>query len=194
MAATVSSQLQKLREPFSVDQVKQRPGGGGRMLDYVSIETALGRLLEVAPDYSMTGSVVSDDGKTAIAECSITALGKTGYGVGAMTNTDADMRVKSALSEAIKNSLKNGFGVALELWDADHREELENQRQGLTVVTSQQEEELTNLKNRVADIAVLQGVDRTGPSIAAHFGITIEQLQDRETLEGIISQQTAVAI
>lgn len=179
------SKLEKLREPFTVDQVKQRPGGGGKMLDYVSIETALGRLLEVAPDYSMTGGIISDDGKTAIAECSITALGKTGYGVGAMTNNDADMRVKSALSEAIKNSLKNGFGVALELWDEEHRADLETQRREVV----QQESRLDQLKNRVADIAVAQGVERTGPAIAAHFGVTLDDLQNEKELEAIVAQE-----
>jgi hypothetical protein len=185
MPTAVTTKLAKLREPFTVDQVKQRRGGG-KMLDYVPIETVLERLLTVVPDYSWEGHVVSFIEGTAIVEGFLSAEGKRAFGVGAMKNAaDPDMAVKSANSEAIKNAAKTGFGVALELWDADRREELEAQRQGV-VATTADKEELINLKNRVADIAVATGVERTGPAIAAHFGIRIEQLQDRDTLETII--------
>ena len=194
---TAAQKLAKLREPFPVDKVKQRPGGGNRMLDYVPIETVLERLLELAPDYTWSAHLVHFESGLAIVEGQLTIGDKTAYGVGAMKNSDADMSVKSANSEAMKNAAKNGFGVALELWDEEHRADLQVQRQtgatgsasaggGLHVVPD--DDELTQLKNRVADIAVAAGVDRTGPAIAAHFGIGVEKLQDRETLEHIISQ------
>lgn len=198
---TAAQKLAKLREPFPVEKVKQRQGGGGRMLDYVPIETVLERLLELAPDYSWSAHLVHFADNTAVVEGHLTIGDKTAYGIGSMTNRDADMAVKSANSEAMKNAAKNGFGVALELWDQDHLAQLEVARQvGATgsaqagaTLTVVPDDELTQLKNRVADIAVAAGVDRTGPAIAAHFGIPIEKLQDRETLEQIIGQ-SVVAI
>lgn len=190
--ATERSRLAKLREKFPVEQVKQRPGGRGRMLDYVAIETVLERLLTVAPDYAWELAFHLIEGTTATIGGHLTIEGKSVLGVGSMTNNDLDMAVKSANSEAIKNAAKNGWGVALELWDEDHRQQLDAERQGvsssgnLTVV--RQDDELTELKNRVADIAVAAGANRTGPAIAAYFGIEVEKLQDRAVLEELISK------
>ena len=119
---------------------------------------------------------------------------------------DVDKLVKTALAEAIKKA-GNEFGIGLELWDEEERALIDSaQAQGMTgqvvalqpgtmvVVQPGQSpesavaaEELVQLKNRVADIAVAAGVDRTGPAIAAHFGIPVEALQDRAVLEQIIS-------
>lgn len=125
--------LERLREPFPANKVKTRPGGGGKTLDYVAIETVLDRLLTIAPGYSWKGKLVHFDGKTAVVEGELTVYTeaegmKTGYGIGAMANSDADMAVKSANSEAMKNAAKNGFGVALELWSEEHRQDLARQR------------------------------------------------------------------
>lgn len=104
---------------------------------------------------------------------------------------DVDKLVKTALAEAIKKA-GNEFGIGLELWDEEERALIDSaQQQGLTgqvVVRAQplEADELTELKNRVADIAVLAGVERTGPAIAAHFGIEVEQLQDKGALETIV--------
>jgi hypothetical protein len=195
-AATTKTQLSKLREPFPVEQVKQRPGGRGMMLDYVPIETVLERLLTVAPEYSIENAsshLLGDN--VAVASLELVIGDKRGFGVGAMKNPDPDMALKSAVSEAIKNAAKNGFGVALELWDQEHREELEAQRQGGQVVPlPTADDELTQLKNRVADLAVAAGVERTGPAIASHFNIPIEQLQDRETLERLVESAAVASI
>jgi hypothetical protein len=184
-AAQTTQQLSKLREPFPVEQVKQRQGGGGKMLDYIPIETTLERLLEVAPDYSWEAELAHIDGQLAVVQGHLTIGDKRAFGIGSMTNRDVDMAVKSANSEAMKNAAKNGFGVALELWDEDHRAALEAERQGRPPVES--DDALTELKNRVADLAVTAGVDRTGPSIAAHFGVSVEDLQDKETLERLLA-------
>lgn len=157
------------------------------MLDYIPIETVLERLLEVAPDYSWNGSVSFTTDGVAVAQGTLTIGDKSAFGVGAMKNPDTDMAVKSANSEAIKNAAKSGFGVALELWDESHRQELEAQRQGAQVVQLHDADELTALKNRVADIAVAAGVERTGPAIAAHFGVSVDGLQDKTTLEQIVA-------
>lgn len=190
--ASKTTQLSKLREPFPVDKVKQRPGGGGKTLDYVPIETVLERLLDAAPDYSwdarLCGPVI--DGQ-AIVEGRLQIGDKIATGFGAMVNAnDPDMAVKSANSEAMKNAAKNGWGVALELWDAEYREELAVARES-GAATVAESTDLQALKNRVADLAVTAGVERTGPAIASHFGVTIEALQSRETLEHIVAQSIA---
>lgn len=192
---TRQSPLEKLREPFSVEQVKQRPGGGGKMLDYVPIETVLERLLTIAPDYSWEAELAHIDGKLAVVQGTLTIDDKRAYGIGAMSNNDVDMAVKSANSEAMKNAAKNGFGIALELWDETHRQELEAQRN--PVVPSRSAiaaDELAELKNRVADIAVAAGVERTGPAIAAHFGMDVDDLQVRSKLESIVASAAVSAI
>lgn len=182
--------LSKLREPFPVEQVKQRDGAGGKKLDYIPIETVLERLLTVAPDYSWQASLAHLGSDFAVVEGTLTIGDKSAYGIGAYEkgnrrSYDLDMAVKSANSEAMKNAAKNGFGVALELWDEEHRQELEVQRREVV----QADDLLTTLKNRVADIAVAQGCERTGPAIAAHFGIDVEQLQNVKELEAIVAQE-----
>lgn len=190
--ASKTTQLSKLREPFPVDKVKQRPGGGGKTLDYVPIETVLERLLDAAPDYSweaeLCGPVV--DGR-AVVSGRLQIGDKVATGFGAMVNAnDPDMAVKSANSEAMKNAAKNGWGVGLELWDAEYRQELAVARES-GAATVAESNDLQVLKNRVADLAVAAGVERTGPAIASHFGVTIEALQSRETLEHIVAQSIA---
>lgn len=190
MPAASKSLLEKLREPFPVEKVKQRDGAGGMKLDYVAIETVLDRLLTVAPDYSWTAELAHLGTDFAVVTGTLTIGDKSAFGIGAYEkgtkrSYDLDMAVKSANSEAIKNAAKNGFGVALELWDKDHLQELESQRREVV----QQDDRLTTLKNRVADIAVAEGAERTGPAIAAHFGVDVEDLQDEATLERIVAQE-----
>ena len=188
--ASKTTQLSKLREPFPVDKVKQRPGGGGKTLDYVPIETVLERLLDAAPDYSWQARSRYDDG-LAVVEGFLKIGDKEAFGVGAMRNqNDPDMALKSANSEAMKNAAKNGWGIGLELWNEEYREDLAVARES-GAATVAESVDLQALKNRVADLAVTAGVERTGPAIASHFGVTIEALQSRETLEHIVAQSIA---
>lgn len=48
-------------------------------------------------------------------------------------------------------------------------------------------EELAQLKNRVADLAIAAGVEPNGQAIASYFNVTVEQLQEKETLEHILA-------
>jgi hypothetical protein len=176
--------LQRLREPFTADQVKTRPGGGGKTLDYVAIETVLGRLLDLAPDYNWTGKLVHFQDNTAIVEGTLRIDGKTSYGIGAMKNPDADMAVKSANSEAMKNAAKNGFGIALELWDAEHRNDLERQRKLIGNPTA--------LKRAVWDLAKERLPDVEKPTladVAKLFKVKTADLTETETLESILKAE-----
>jgi|SRR5581483_5344952 len=179
-----SLNLSGLREPFPADKVKQRKGGGGKMLDYVAIETFLERLLDVAPDYTIenANTYFKDDG-TAVASLELVIAGKRGYGVGAMKNPDPDMALKSAVSEAIKNAAKNGFGVGLELWNEEYRKTLDSKRALLGGSEAA-------LKREVFKIAREKtGLDKpSGAQVAKAFGRKAGELADpavlREILEG----------
>ena len=165
------------------------------MLDYVPIETVLERLLDEAPGYSWWASPQILEGNRVVVSGSLKIGDKEVSGVGAyeqgtQRSFDLDMAVKSANSEAMKNAAKNGWGVGLELWNEEYREELAVARES-GAATVAESVDLQALKNRVADLAVTAGVERTGPAIASHFGVTIEALQSRETLEHIIAQSIA---
>lgn len=191
--------LEALRQPFPVEDVKTRAGGGGKTLDYVAIETVLGRLLDVAPEYSWVAeiasfsprvTVVDGDEKTtyvAVVSGQLAIGEKVAAGVGAMVNPDPDMAVKSANSEAMKNAAKNGFGVALELWDAEYRSGLDRRRKLASGNAA-------TLKQEVFKLAV----ERTGKAkptaaeIAKTFGVSAADLSDVETLRGILETEGAL--
>lgn len=124
---------------------------------------------------------------------------------------DADKLIKTALAEAIKKA-GHQFGVGLYLWDEEERALIEAaSAAGMTgqvvaasaapttppetapLVAAPDPTELEALKNRVADLAVLEGVQRTGPAIAAHFGVPIEGLQNTDQLRAIIASREAAA-
>lgn len=184
MTARTTSALTKLREPFPPEAVKTRPGGGGKTLDYVAIETVLERLLDVAPDYTWIAEVVSFQDGTAVVCGQLTIGDKTATGVGAMKNPDADMAVKSANSEAMKNAAKNGFGVALELWNEEYRRGLDRRRK----LAKGSE---AGLKQEVFRIAV-ERLGKARPSakeVAAVFGVTAAALTDVDTLTEILKKE-----
>lgn len=181
------AKLDKLRTPFTADQVKQREGPGGRKLDYVAIETVLERMLSEAPGYSWTIHAtdvrMTVDGKRhmAIVTGSFLVDGAIAFGVGAMVHADLDMAVKSANSEAMKNAAKNGFGVGLELWDADHRDELARQR-------ANSAGDVTTLKASVYAKAQeeLDDESPTGAEVADHFNVTVADLNKVPVLKKIL--------
>lgn len=183
LATATRTVLAKLREPFPVEDVKQRPGGGGK-LDYVAIETVLARLLDVAPDFSWEGKLEAFTDGIAVVSGQLTIGDKTAFGVGAMKNPDADMAVKSANSEAIKNAAKNGFGVSLELWSAEYRTSLDKRRklaQGSAA----------SLKQDVYSLAVerLGKAKPTAAEIGQLFGVKPGDLSDAETLRAILQKE-----
>lgn len=194
--STTKTQLEQLREPFAPEIVKQRKGSGGKMLDYVAIETVLGRLLDVAPEYSwiaqqvtVTPRVYIADGDekvtfTAVVSGQLVIGEKVAAGVGAMTNPDPDMAVKSANSEAMKNAAKNGWGVALELWDKEYLVQLDKRRK-LSKGSA------ATLKQAVFGLAVEQlgKAKPTAKEIAAHFGVQPGDLADEETLKTILTKE-----
>lgn len=196
ISETGNSRLAALREPFAPEIVKQRKGSGGKMLDYVAIETVLGRLLDVAPEFNWIAGdvtliprVYTVDGEekvtyTATVAGQLTIGQKVASGVGAMINPDPDMALKSANSEAIKNAAKNGWGVALELWDKDYLVSLDKRRKLAKGSAAA-------LKQAVFGLAVEQlgKAKPTAKEIAAHFGVAAGDLADEETLKTILTKE-----
>ena len=185
----------KLREKFSVSDVKQRQGAGSMKLDYVAGETVIQRLIDATKDedtgYAWLSNIVSiqeverekrDGSKyktwVAVVQGSLQIQGDVGTGMGAMENPEADMAVKSANTEALKNAAKNGFGVGLELWDKEYRETLSAQRRLLAG-----DEQAA--KQAVWDIAKAKGAtDSAG--IAKLFDVSVGDLSDIEVLRDIL--------
>lgn len=204
-AAATKSVVAQLREPFPLDKIYARQGPGGKTLDYVSIETVLERLISVAPDYSIVGKVESlvfgrfspnknDEGDftpltpTAVVSVQLSIGDKTAFGIGEMSNASVDMAVKSATSEAIKNAAKNGFGVALDLWNADYRDAVGAARKRASMTEAQ-------LKSAVFAIARTK-LDKEKPSaaeIGKLFDVAPGKLTDEATLRAILDAEDAAA-
>lgn len=178
--------LQKLREPFPADQVKQRQGPGGKNLDYVAIETVLQRLLELAPEYSWSAThdvrmTIRGDKYVAIVTGTLQIGEKWATGFGAMVHQDPDMAVKSANSEAMKNAAKNGFGVALELWSEEHRATLATDRALLAGDP--------DTLRRVVYERAKEGLGKSRPTqaeVADYFNVTVADLKDSDSLKSIL--------
>lgn len=187
---TLEDTVAALRAPFPLDKIYSRQGPGGKQLDYVSIETVLERLIEVAPTYSLIGNVEfldPDQGK-AVVSVQLSVGDKTAFGIGAMVNPDIDMAVKSATSEATKNAAKNGFGVALDLWNSDYRDSVKAAR-ALAGMTEAQ------LKAKVFGIArTALGKDKpSAVEIGNLFNVPAAKLTDEDTLRAIlVAEGTAV--
>lgn len=204
-AAKSKPSLERLTEKFPDEVYRKNPKG----FLYIPIEKTIGRFNEVlgagwslfidSVDFTlMHGMTYGRQQKQAgcavvqvriVSELDGTTVTRSGVGADYGAADDPDKLVKTALAEAIKKC-GNEYGIGLELWDAEERAAIEEAQAGggsAQVVSHPAADELTELKNRVADLAVAAGVERTGPAIAAHFGIEIEKLQDRETLEKIVA-------
>lgn len=189
--ANLTGVLGALREPFPVSQVRKNPQG----LDYVSIDGYLNRLLDVLGfdfDFTITQSSVEllpDTMKTNSGKMQYLAQvtgqlsigGATRAGTGADVSFDADKAIKTAQAEAIKKAC-HAFGIALELWDEEHRAKLARQRS----ITTE-----AGVKREVWKIAR----DRTGkdkPSlkeVAAVFNREASELNDVDTLRTILVEE-----
>ena len=133
---------------FPVSEVKQRDAGfGGKKLDYIGIDSAIGRMNEVLPmgyswtvdDIKITDGAVIVTGTLSIEikneDGSITTIKRSGVGADALSPKDVDKSVKTAYAEAFKKA-GNTLGIALYLWDADERAEIARERQNGGVKTT----------------------------------------------------------
>lgn len=114
--------LQALGEPFPRSAVKQKPGGGGKRLDYVEGHTVIRRLNATAPgwDWIIRGMDWRADMLVVWGDLTIPGLG-TRSGIGISENMKGDV-VKGASTDALKKAATL-FGVALELYGPDYEAE-----------------------------------------------------------------------
>jgi hypothetical protein len=87
----------------------------------------------------------------------------------------------SALTYARRYALMSWLGLVADV--DDDANDASNRRATVDPAA----EELAALKNRVTDLAITAGVEANGPAIASYFGVTVEQLQQKETLERILA-------
>lgn len=184
-----SQEIRKaLREPFPADQVKQRQGPRGIKLDYVAGETVLQRLIDVTAEaesgyaWQINGFDVreTDKGWAVTVAGTLMIHGDAGGGIGSMVNPDLDMAAKSANTEAIKNAAKNGFGVGLELWDAEYRATLGEKRRLLAGSEQAMKAAVWKLAQERDPKA------KTGAAVAKLFGIKAGDLADPDVLRAIL--------
>lgn len=186
--------LVDLRVPFPAGQVKKNQNG----LDYVSIDGYITRFLEtVGLGYDF---VVTQSSVILLPEDMKTSSGKRQYlaqvtgeirlhgdqawtvrsGTGADVSFDPDAAVKTSQAEAFKKAAHQ-FGVALELWDADHRADIEVARRAAGGSEAA-------LKKSVWDLARKRlGKDKPAVAdVAELFGVASGDLSSAATLETIL--------
>lgn len=184
-----ATELKALRAPFPPGTVKQRKASrSGPMLDYVSIDATINRLLDVlGTDWSFSISTVEvtpiilldregdeQQNYLAVVSGTLTAVGSAHGGVGADIATDADKAVKTALAEALKKA-GHQLGIGLYLWDAEERARLADQRRAAAG-------DKNALKKIVSDMATDNGFPATAAGIAEYHGVSVKDLSDIDML------------
>ena len=117
--------LDALSEPFPQAAIKQRQGGGGKMLDYLEGHTIIHRLNN-ATGGTWDFRVVSLDWRESLllatVELTIPGLGTRQHiGIQEVKNNSSDL-VKGAITDALKK-VATLFGVGLSLYGPDFAEE-----------------------------------------------------------------------
>jgi hypothetical protein len=115
-----------LTRPFSPDQVKTRPGPGGRSLSYVETHAVIARLNEAADfewSFEVTRHEVLADEVIVLGKLTIDGVTKMAFGGSTVTRDNSGKEVsladdlKSASSDCTKKCASL-FGIGLELYGA----------------------------------------------------------------------------
>jgi hypothetical protein len=111
-----------LGKPFPKEAVKQRPGGGSKMLDYIDGTAIIRRLNDATGNnwsFHLTRLEWHADLLMATGELTIPGMGtRTGIGVQKVSERGGEDLVKGASTDALKKAATL-FGVALELYGPD---------------------------------------------------------------------------
>jgi hypothetical protein len=115
-----------LTRPFAPEQVKTRPGQGGKQLSYVETHAVIARLNE-ASDHAWAFSIekheVLADEVIVLGKLTIDGVAKMAFGGSSVTRDNSGEEVsladdlKAATSDAIKKTASL-FGIGLELYGA----------------------------------------------------------------------------
>lgn len=109
--------------------------------------------------------------------------GKRRLGVGGDVSFDLDKALKTALAEALKKAAHQ-YGIALELWDEDHRKEIDKANKRAKMTPAQLKQEVWKIgKSRV------QKANPTAADVAKVFGVTVADLQEEATLKRILEEE-----
>jgi hypothetical protein len=122
--------LAGLSKPFPRNAIKQRQGGGGKMLDYIETHTAIRRLNRVCGEWSWKINNVDVRGNLFILTGTLTIPGlgsRDGIGVQQVTERGGEDLVKGASSDALKKAATL-FGMAIELYGPDYEGGQDEQR------------------------------------------------------------------
>lgn len=115
--------LERLTAPFPREAIRQRQGGGGRMLDYLETHTVIRRLNEATGNqwsFRLTSVEWRGELVVAIGELEIPGLGtRSGIGVQRVSEGGGEDLVKGVASDALKKCATL-FGVGLELYGPDY--------------------------------------------------------------------------
>lgn len=188
------TQLDQLQAEFAPAEHKNR-SQGGTQLTYIDISATINRVNAVlGPDWSVVPPSRSkitppqSQGGPFFAECElfieaqIDGVTKTLYGVGAMTNKDPDMAVKTALAEAIKKAWHQA-GVGLYLWDAERREAVNKKAKTAAGGLPAKKKAVKALA-----VAALDNKTPTLTQIAELFGVNPGDLDDEAVLDEILQE------
>jgi len=185
-------QLDALQARFEPSEHQTRTQGG-KELTYISIDATINRLNNVlGPNWSISigstklslrGEGIWDAFCELQLQATIDGVTKYAYGVGAMSNKDADMSAKTALAEAIKKA-GHQLGIGLYLWDPEARDEVNAQMK--------QASKPGEVKAKIFELAKQKtGKDKPTPEeIASSFGLELSQLQNINTLVGVLNEHS----
>jgi len=126
--------IEVLERPFDKSQIKQRPGRGGQMLDYVETPAVIRRLNE-AFDYNWHFEVmeyqITDTEAVVLAKLTANGITKMQFGSSAIskgkdgTIYNTGDALKGAASDALKKCATL-FGVGLHLYEDENGPQPEN--------------------------------------------------------------------
>jgi len=186
------TQLEQLGARLPAAAHKNR-SQGGTQLTYLSIDATINHVNAIlGPDWSVVPPSKSkitppqQAGGPFFAECElfieaqIDGVTKTLYGVGAMTNKDPDMAVKTALAEAIKKAWHQA-GVGLYLWDEGARNEVNKAAKAAAGGLPAKKKSVKALA-----VAALDNKTPTLTQIAELFGVSPGDLDDEAVLDTIL--------
>lgn len=116
--------LQVLTRPFPPNEIKERSGGGGTKLKYVSGASVIKRLIEATGGNYSTRLVQQQfltiggkDAMLVVVELEIPNLGsKQGFGVQILNERGGEDLYKGAFTDGLKKAATQ-FGVGLELYE-----------------------------------------------------------------------------
>lgn len=120
----MSVDIEKLREPFPANAIRQRAGGGGRMLSYVEGHTVIRRLNEACAEWDFTIIREWQEGNLLKAQVQLCIPGlgcRQHVGVQVFSDRQGteDVQAKGHITDALKKSATL-FGVGLELYGPDY--------------------------------------------------------------------------